>query len=95
MTKYQKVYQQMVDQNRALFNEFLKIHEAFVADPNANKAEFNRIGSNVMDVIRNSEKLLVSRSESTGYGKYSTALSDKFLAEVRKDFPKIDYVGII
>ncbi len=95
MTKYQKVYQQMVDNNRALFNEFLKIHEAFVANPNDNKEEFNRIGSDVMDVIRNSEKLLVSRSESTGYGKYSTALSDKFLAEVRKDFPKIDYVGII
>ena len=85
----------MVDNNRTLFDEFLKIHEAFVANPDTNKAKFNRIGSDVMDVIRRSERLLVSRSESTGYGKYSTTLSEKFLAEVRKDFPKIDHVGIL
>lgn len=94
MQKYQKVYRLMVDQNKELFTRFQQIHDAYALNPEVNKTKFNEIGSEVLDVIRHYEQVLCGKIESGGLGKFSTNLSQKFWDEVRKDFPKIDFVGI-
>ena len=48
-----------------------------------------------MDIIREWESKLCSRTEKAGFGNYSTNLSEKFWAEVRKTYPLIDYIGVI
>jgi hypothetical protein len=37
--------------------------------------------------------MLCGKSENSGYGKFSTSLSDKFWGEVRKYVPEVDNVG--
>lgn len=94
MQKYQKNYELMIDQNKELFTQFQQIHDEYVLNPEANKSRFNEIGSQVQDVIRHYENILCGKTENGGKGKFSSNLSQKFWDLVRKDFPKIDFVGV-
>jgi len=94
MQKYQIVYARMVDENKELFDNFKAVHDAFVLNPDMNKARFNEVGAEVMDVVRDYERILCGKTESGQYGKFSGNLSQKFRDEVRKSFRKIDFVGI-
>ncbi len=84
----------MLTENRELFDNFKQVHDAFVLAPEPNKARFNQIGSEVLDVIRHYERVLCGKTESGQYGKFSSNLSQKFWDEIRKLYPKIDFVGI-
>ncbi len=84
----------MVEENKEVFDTFSAVHDAFVLNPDANKARFNELGSEVMDIIRSYERILCGKTESGQYGKFSANLSQKFWDEVRKVYPKIDFVGI-
>ena len=94
MQAYQKTLTIMLEQNKPLFDEFTLIHEKFKQDPDPWKAEFNKIGGDVVDVIRAYERKLCSKTESGQYGKFSANLSQKFWDALRKLYPKIDFVGI-
>ena len=94
MQKYQTVYIRMAEENKELFDNFRAVHDAYVVNPDANKARFNEIGSELMDIIRSYERILCGKTESGQYGKFSSNLSQKFWDEVRKVYPKIDFVGI-
>ncbi len=94
MKLYQKLFQQMLTQNEAMFAKFKDIHDKFAADPDTYKKEFNEMGSEIMDVIRRYERQLVGSTERSQYSKFSSNLSDKFWVGVRQLFPKIDYVGV-
>lgn len=94
MTKYQQVVQLMLTQNKQLFDDFRKIHDAYAANPKQNQQKFNEIGLDVQDVIRRYENILCGHSENTGFSKFSTQLAEKFQAEIRSIFPKIDFVGL-
>lgn len=84
----------MVNQNPELFDKFREIHDKYREDPNIYQDEFNRIGEEVQDVIRRFENMLCSHSQNSGFGKYSTNLSDKFQAQVKLVFPKINSIGL-
>ncbi len=84
----------MLKQNKKLFDEFREVHDNFVKDPKTYKAQFNGTGQDVLDIIRRYENMLCSHSESSGYGKFTNSLADKFHAEVKTLFPKIDSVGL-
>jgi hypothetical protein len=94
MQKYQTMFQRMLDENKELFDNFTLVHEAFILNPDANKSRFNQIGSEVLDVIREYERILCGKTESVQYGKFSGNLSQKFWSEIRKMYRKIDFVGI-
>lgn len=94
MQKYQKVFDVMMEQNKELFDNFRLVHDAYVLNQEANKTRFNELGSEVLDVIRHYERILCGKSENGGFGKFSSNLSQKFWDEVRKMYPKIDFVGI-
>lgn len=95
MTKSEEFFQRMLQLNSDQFAAFLEIHQKYQADPETNQKEFNRIGADTMDIIRDWENRLCGKSENTQYGKFSSGLADKFWGLVRAKFPKIDYVGYI
>lgn len=94
MQKYQTIFERMLEENKELFDTFTAVHDAFVLNPDANKTRFNEIGSEVLDVIREYERILCGKTESGQYGKFSGNLSQKFWDQVRNVYRKIDFVGI-
>lgn len=84
----------MIEENKELFDDFTQVHEAFILNPDANKTRFNQMGAEVLDIIREYERVLCGKTESGQYGKFSTGLSQKFWDEIRKVYRKIDFVGI-
>lgn len=94
MQKYQQFYDLMIENNKDLFDTFKQVHDAFVLAPDVNRARFNVLGSEVLDVIRDWERRLCGKSESGQYGKFSSGLAQRFWDTIRKTYPKIDFVGI-
>lgn len=93
MTKSQQYFQDMLEYNKELFDEFKEIHDKYALDDSLQK-EFNEVGEKVMTVIRKYENLLCGKSESGRYGKFSDKTADTFWKYIRGAFPKIDFVGI-
>lgn len=94
-SKYEVYFQEMLEQNKDLFEKFVVVHNNYSTDPKKYQSEFNEIGDEVLDVIRKYENRLCAKSGNTGYGKYTTTLADKFQAIVKQYFPKIGQVGMI
>lgn len=92
MTKYQKYFQQMLNENKELFARFTEIHEAFKHDDTL-QPKFNEIGLPALAVIQEWEKRLCSYSEKGANAKYSANLAEKFWSVVRAKFSHIDLVG--
>ncbi len=95
MTKYQEYFKMMLNENKALFDEFKNIHDRYGLEGSKLQKEFNEIGAKVQSVLRQWEDKLCGHSEGSGYASYSGGLAQKFQDEVRKMFPLIDSVGII
>lgn len=91
----------MLANNKGLFDEFKGIHDRYGMEQDlplqAGKLqdEFNKIGAEVLVVIKQWEDKLCGHSEGSGYASYSGGLAQKFQDEIRKAFPFIDSVGII
>lgn len=94
MTKHEKYYMEMIEQNRELFNQFMDIHDKYTNDQSSWQVKFNAVGERVVEIIRDWERKLCRHSERGQYGVFSGNLADKFWTLVRKDFPKIDFVGV-
>lgn len=94
MREYQRAFQTMLEQNKELFDTFQLIHDAYVLNPDANKAKFNDVGREVTDVIREYERRLCAQMGKGMYSKFTQNLSEKFWGEVRQMYPKIDFVGV-
>ena len=88
------MFTRMLDENKELFDTFTQVHAALILNPELNKSRFNNLGNEVLDVVRQYERILCGKTESGQYGKFSSGLSQKFWNEVRKLYPKIDFVGI-
>jgi len=83
-----------VNENLKIFGEFQDIHDKYVLNPDVWQVKFNEVGKEAVSVIRDWERKLCRQSEKGQYGKYSATLADKFWDLARKDFPKIDFVGV-
>ncbi|OGY28736.1 MAG: hypothetical protein A3J50_01325 [Candidatus Woykebacteria bacterium RIFCSPHIGHO2_02_FULL_43_16b] len=94
MTKYHKCFQEMLKENKDLFEKFKVVHDNFAQDRKKYKDEFNRVGAEVVTIIKRYENILCGHSENTGYAKFSSTLADKFWVEIRALYPRIDFVGI-
>lgn len=95
MTKYQKYFQQMLEEHKDLFAKFKTVHDNYIQDETQWKAEFNKVGKEAIEIIRRYEQQLCNKTNSGQYSKFSTNLSDKFWTEVRSYFPRIDFVGVM
>lgn len=94
MTKYQDYYKQMVASHQQLFSDFKKINEQFALAPTQHEVEFQRLGQQVVDIIREFDRRLCSAMGRGAFSQYSQRLSEKFWALVRKNYSQIDMVGV-
>lgn len=94
MTKYKQYFQEMLADQKRVFDDFKKIHDKFALDRVKYQDEFNRQGEAVMEIIHDWEKRLCARMEGSKNGVYSATLSEKFKEEIKKIFPKIDLIGV-
>lgn len=92
MTKYEKYFNKMLDDYSGLFEEFEKVHEEIKNGNEEKRDEFNQIGTKALRLIRKTENEVCSKTENSGYGKFSENLSEKFWEAVRAKFPLIDSV---
>ncbi len=94
MSKHQEYYQRMIDQNLEIFGKFQDLHDNYALNPKAWQKEYNEVGEKVVEIVRDWERRLCRESEKGQFGKFSSKLADKFWELVRKDFSKIDFVGV-
>lgn len=94
MTKYKKIFDEMINKNRELFIKFKITHDMYANDKKTWTNQFNEEGSRVLAIIREYEDILCRHSEQGQYSKFSANLAEKFWDEVRKNYPKIDFVGV-
>lgn len=94
MTKYKQLFDEMLKKNRELFIKFKITHDMYGTDPKQWNKQFNDEGKKILEILREYEDRLCGHSEQGQYSKYSANLADKFWAEVRKNYPRIDFVGI-
>lgn len=76
------------------FSKFKILHDKFAKDRMKYQDQYNKEGSEIVDLINTYEKRLCSRMEGGKNGVYSANLAEKFRAEIKKDYPLIDLVGV-
>lgn len=94
MPKFTQTFNQMLTDHEALFNKFQAIHDSYKANRKQFQAEFNEIGKEVMEIIREYEDRLCSGMERGVYGKYSDKVAEKFWDRIKKEYPLIELVGV-
>ncbi|HRN96465.1 MAG TPA: hypothetical protein PLD54_03400 [Candidatus Levybacteria bacterium] len=91
--KYKEYIQMMNEQYKEVLEEFKEVHDQYVMQPEKWQDEFNTKGEKIREIMRDFELRLCANSEGGQYGKYASKLADKYWDEIRKTFPKIDFVG--
>ena len=94
MSEYQKMMTKMMEEHKELFDNFADIHREYAFNPASWQKLFNQYGGEVVEIIREYERRLCSNMATGKYGQFSSKLAEKFWAEVKKVFPKIDFVGV-
>lgn len=94
MTKNQKIFQTMIEENKDFFDSFKALHDKYKNDQETYQAEYNTQGEKALEIIRRYEQNLLSKSSTSQFAKYSNNLSDKYWEAVRSYFPMIDFVGV-
>ncbi len=94
MTKFKQTYQEMVDKNQTLFTEFMTVHEGFLSDRKKWSSQFHEQGARVVAIIREYEQKLCASMERGNFAAFSNKVSEKFWNEVKKDYSRIEMVGV-
>lgn len=94
-SKYKDYFNRMIEANKDAFESFRNIHDQYGLDEDAHQDEFNKAGEKILPVIHEWENKLCMQSEKAGYSGYTSGLAEKFQAEVKKEFPLIDHIGIV
>lgn len=94
MPKFTQTFNKMVEDHPDLFKEFKVIHDSYRQNRKELQKEFNEIGKQVMEVIREYEDRLCAGMERGVYGKYSDKVAEKFWDRIKKDYPLIELVGV-
>lgn len=94
MSEYKKAVQKMYDEHKELFDNFRDIHDEYALNPEKWQKLFNEYGKEVVEIAREYERRLCANMATGKYGQFSANLSSKFWVELKKIFPKIDFVGV-
>ena len=92
--KYKEYFNLMIKDHKEVFENFKDIHDHYVFEPQKYQKVFNQYGKEILDIVQEYENRLCSKSEGSGYGRYTTALADKFRLEVQRYIPKINSIGL-
>ena len=85
----------MVNEYHDLFTGFKAIHDKLASGDESVREEFNEKGRKILRIVRRYDDELCSKSENSGFGKFSENLSELFWGEVRLYLPKIDEVPLL
>jgi hypothetical protein len=94
MPKFTQTFNQMVEDHKELFSQFKVVHDTYKTNRKQFQEEFNKIGKEVMEIIREYEDRLCAGMERGIYGKYSDKVAEKFWNRIKKDYPLIELVGV-
>lgn len=94
MTKYKQYFQKMLADEKKVFESFRILHDKYALDEEKWQEEYNREGEKILEIVREYENRLCANTERGIYNKFSSNLAEKFQAEVRKNFPMIDHIGV-
>jgi hypothetical protein len=94
MKQHEKLFQEMITTHKELFGRFKLLNDEYAVNPDQVKADFNKVGEAVLAVIRTYENRLCSSTERSQYNKFSGGLAEKFWADIRTLFNKIDFIGV-
>lgn len=92
--KYKQYIKLMYEQNDELFKEFKSVHDAFAQNQKAYAATFHGLGQKVVDIMRDWERRLCRNMGKGQFSAYAVKLSEKYWAEIEKEFPLIRKVGV-
>ncbi len=93
--KYQQYLTQMYEENQELFQSFREIHDLYATDKRKWQEKYNEQGKPVLRIIEDFESRLCSQMESGFNAAYSDRLAEKFRQAIKKDYPYIDFIGMI
>jgi len=94
MVKYKEFFNMMFEQNKEKFQKFMLLCQDYMSDKKKFKETFDREGREILDIVEFWERKLCKTMEGGNKAVYSSNLSDKFRAEVRKIFPAFDEIGV-
>jgi hypothetical protein len=94
MPKFTQTYNQMTKEHADLFDKFKAVHDQYRLDRKTHQNEFNQLGKQIMEIIREFENRLCAGMERGMYGKFSDKVSEKFWDRIKKDYPLIELVGV-
>jgi uncharacterized protein with von Willebrand factor type A (vWA) domain len=92
--KYKKYFDQMFEQNRDEFMQFMILNDQYSQDKRLMKGEFDEKGANIVKIVKEWEDKLCKTMEKGENGAYSAKLGEKFQSEVGKYFPYFHEVGV-
>lgn len=95
MVKYRQSYLDAVAANKMEFDKFRLVHDKYKLNQKQHSEEFNAVGKKIREYLDLAVDRLCSKTEGSGHGVFSANLADKFWLEVKKDFPLIDFVGVV
>lgn len=88
--KYKKLFDEMYDLNKALFDEYEAMLGKYDKDKKAYASSAVDLQNKLLRLLKKTEDRLCMRSETTGHANYSLALAEKFWEVVRARVPRID-----
>ncbi len=92
--KFKEYFNQMFEQNREEFMQFMILNDQYSKDKKLMKGELDEKGEKVVQIVKEWEDKLCKTMEKGENGAYSSKLGEKFQAEVGKYFPYIHEVGV-
>jgi len=92
--KYKQYIQEMSELHEELFQQFDQVHQGYLTDRKAWSARFHQVGGQVVEIMRDWEHRLCSGMERGSNAVYSVKLADKYWAEIKKRYSRIEMVGV-
>lgn len=84
----------MYEAHQAEFQAFRPIHDGYQMDRSTWAEEFHTEGMKLMEIIKDWERRLCNQMEKGKNAQYSAKLAEKFMQEIKKDFPLIERIGV-
>jgi len=93
--KYKQYFEQMLEQEKELFENFRVVHDQYKLNQTALQKKYNVEGEKVVTVIRHWERRCARLWDERVYGQYAQqGFRKSFWDLIREEFDQIDMIGV-
>ena len=92
--KYKKYFEQMFEENKELFMNFMILNQDYGRNKKRLKYEFDEHGSKIKGIVNQWENRLCGAMEKGQNSAFSSKLGEKFIDEVTRYFPYWHEIGL-